>query len=180
MSSSSTAALAKDNLVPSNQLCHNTYVLLKKYRDIVWSLELSVQRLQNDFEKEYGSSIEDYLDTIYLAGAELSGTRLEYHSKCIDRSHKMIKIINHAIGVLRSKHKKGEMYYWILYYSFLSPQQLSDVQEIIEKLSPHIRRISYRSYYRKRQEALNELSTVLWAYTSKDTWKILNEFIPEH
>lgn len=179
MSSSNSAVAAKDIPVTVDNLCHNTYLLLKKYRDIVWSLELSVQRLQNDFEKEYGSSIEDYLDTVFLAGAELSGTKLEYHSKCIDRSHKMIKIINHAIAVLRSKHKKGEMYYWILYYSFLSPQQMGDAQEIIEKLTPHIRRISYRSYYRKRQEALNELSTVLWAYTSKDTLEILNQFIPE-
>jgi hypothetical protein len=175
----SPAAVKKGYQDNASKLCHNTYVLLKKYRDIVWSIELSVQKLQNDFEKEYGSSIENYLDTIYLAGAELSGSRLEYHSKCIDRSHQMIRLINQAIGVLRSKHKKGEAYYWILYYSFLSPQQLEDVQEIIDKLSPHIRRISYRSYYRKRQEAINELSTALWAYTSKDAVDILNEFIPE-
>jgi hypothetical protein len=169
----------KDDQFAANKICHDTTVLLKKYRDIVWSIELSVQRLQSDFENEYGSSIEDYLDTVYLAGAELSGTKLEYHSRCIDRSHQMIKLINQAVAVLRSKHKKGESYYWILYYSFLSPQQLENVPEIVERLAPHVRKISYRGYYRKRQEAINELSAVLWGYTSKETAEILSEFVPD-
>ena len=31
---------------------HNTYLLLKKYRDVVWNLELSVQRVKNKFRIE--------------------------------------------------------------------------------------------------------------------------------
>ena len=34
---------------------HDTWRLLKKYRDVVWSLELSVQQLKKQFEVEYGS-----------------------------------------------------------------------------------------------------------------------------
>ena len=41
---------------------HDTWRLLKKYRDVVWSLELSVQQLKKQFEVEYGSSIEDFLE----------------------------------------------------------------------------------------------------------------------
>ena len=41
---------------------HNTYLLLKKYRDVVWNLELSVQRVRNKFRIEMGSSIEDFLE----------------------------------------------------------------------------------------------------------------------
>ena len=41
----------------------------------------------------------------------------------------------------------------LLYYTYLSPQQLANTQEIIEKLEPHIRDISYRTYFRKRQMA---------------------------
>ena len=50
--------------------------------------------------------------------------------------------------MLRTKHKNGENYYWLLYFSFLSPQQLRNVEEIIEKLRPHIRDISFRTYIR--------------------------------
>ena len=78
-----------------------------------------------------------------------------------------------------ARHKNGEAYYWLLYYSFLSPQQLKNVEEIIENLRPHIRDISFRTYYRKRREAIDALSSVLWGYTSKDSLDVLEQFFPE-
>ena len=148
--------------VADNPLYHDTWKLLKKYRDVVWSLELSVQHVRTKFEIEYGTSIEDFLDSVYLAGADLAGSDIEHHAKCIERSHKMLKLLDSAVELLRTKHKNGEAYYWLLYYSFLSPQQLKNVEEIIETLRPHIRDISFRTYYRKRREAIEALSSVLW------------------
>ena len=55
-------------------LYHDTWKLLKKYRDVVWSLELSVQQVRNRFEIEYGNTIEDFLDSVYLAGADIAGS----------------------------------------------------------------------------------------------------------
>ena len=60
--------------VADNPLYHDTWKLLKKYRDVVWSLELSVQHVRTKFEIEYGTSIEDFLDSVYLAGADLAGS----------------------------------------------------------------------------------------------------------
>jgi hypothetical protein len=161
-----------------NTLYHDTWRLLRKYRDVVWSLELSVQRVRNKFEIEYGSSIEDFLDSFYLAGADLAGSRLEHHAKCIEQSHQMIRLLDAAVELLRKKHKNGEAYYWILFYSFLSPQESRCAEEIIEKLRPHIRDISYRTYYRKRREAIEALSSLLWGYTSKDCKEVLGRFFP--
>ena len=89
---------------------HDTWRLLKKYRDVVWSMELSVQQMKNQFQIEYGSSIEDFLDSIYLAGADLSGTELEDHARCIERSNKMLTLVNNSIELLRTRHKHGEDY----------------------------------------------------------------------
>lgn len=165
--------------VAENPLFHDTWKLLKKYRDVVWSLELSVQQVRNSFQIEFGASIEDFLDSIYLAGADLSGSNLEHHAKCIERSHRMLKLMETAVELLRSKHKHGESYYWILYYTFLSPQQLHSVEEILEKLQPHIRNISFRTYYRRRQEAIDALGGVLWGYTSRDCMEVLEQFFPD-
>lgn len=123
--------------VAENPLYHDTWKLLKKYRDVVWSLEISVQHVRSKFEIEYGTSIEEFLDSIYLAGADLNGSDIEHHAKCIERSHKMLKLLDSAVELLRTRHKNGEAYYWLLYYSFLSPQQLKNVEEIIENLRPH-------------------------------------------
>lgn len=165
--------------ITENPVYHDTWKLLKKYRDVVWSLELSVQQVRNRFAIEYGSSVEDFLDSVYLAGADLSGTDIEHHAKCIERSHQMLKLLDSAIELLRNKHKNGETYYWLLYYSFLCPQQFRNVEEIIEQLRPHIRDISYRTYYRRRKEAIDALSSILWGYTSKDSLEVLEQFFPD-
>ena len=72
--------------VADNPLYHDTWKLLKKYRDVVWSLELSVQHVRTKFEIEYGTSIEDFLDSVYLAGADLAGDR---KSTRLNSSHKV-------------------------------------------------------------------------------------------
>lgn len=168
-----------EDRVTENQLLHDTTKLLKRYRDVVWSLELSVQQLKKSFEIEYGSSIDEFLDSIYLAGAGLEGTDIEYHAKCIERSNKMLKLVQISVELLRTKHKCGEIYYWVLYYSFLSPQEVGSNVEIIEMLRPHLKYISYRTYYRYRRDAIEALSSVLWGYTSKDCIELLEEFFPD-
>ena len=58
--------------VADNPLYHDTWKLLKKYRDVVWGLELSVQQVKRRVQMEVGSSIEDFLESIYLAGVDFS------------------------------------------------------------------------------------------------------------
>lgn len=158
---------------------HDTWRLLKKYRDVVWSMELSVQQVKKEFEIEFGSSIDDFLESIYLAGADLGGTRVESHAQCIERSYQMLTLVNHAVELMRTRHKNGEAYYWLLYYTYLSPQQLHNVDEVIEQLRPHIHDISFRTYYRRRREAIEVLSSVLWGYTAQENLQILAQFFPD-
>ena len=140
---------------------HDTRKLLRKYRDVTWSLELSVQKLRNQFHVEYGTDIEEFLDSVYLAGADLGGTELEHHAQCIERNHKMLTLLDNAVELLRTRHKSGEAYYWLLYYSFLSPQQYQNTEEVIEQLRPHIRDISRATYFRKQEKAVEALSSIL-------------------
>lgn len=157
---------------------HDTWKLLKKYRDVVWSLELSVQQIKSQFQIEYGSSIEDFLDSVYMADADLGGTQIENHARCIERSHKMLLLVGNAVELLRTRHKNGEIFYWLLYYTYLSPQQFRNTEEIMEQLRPHMRDISFRTYYRRRKEAVAALSSVLWGYTTQDSLDVLELFFP--
>ncbi len=172
------AGKRKQRDVTEDPRYHDTRKLLKKYRDVTWSLELSVQRLKNQFHVEYGTNIEEFLDMVYLAGADLGGTELEHHAQCIERSHKMLTLMQNAVELLRTRHKNGEVYYWLLYYTYLSPQQFRNTEEIIEQLQPHIRDISFRTYYRRQKEAIAALSAVLWGYTAQDNLEVLELFFP--
>ncbi len=173
-------AKRKEQKVTENPLYHDTWKLLQKYRDVVWSLELSVQQVKSAFEVEFGQSIEEFLDSIYSAGADLSGTAIEQHARCIQRSNQMLRLLNGAMEILRQKHKNGEELYWILYYSFVTPQKAQNTNEIVDHLRPHIRDISYRTYFRRRQEAIDALSSILWGYTSKECLDVLDHFFPEN
>lgn len=161
-----------------NPLYHDTWMLLRKYRDVVWSLELSVQQVRRKFQMEYGSRIEDFLEPIYLAGVDFADSGIQEHAQSIERSYQMLKLIENAVNLLRSKHKFGETYYWILYYSFMSPHQYRNAEEIIDQLLLHIQDISYRTYYRKRKEAIDAFSSILWGYSSRDSLRLLERFFP--
>lgn len=170
----------KSTIVPEEDpRFHDTYKFLRRYRDATYSLKVVVHQLEAQFQLEYGTSIDDFLDSIYAAGVDLSGTDIAERAKSIERSNKMLKLLDSSVDLLRSSHKHGEQYYWILYYAFLSPQESKNTEEIIEKLEPHIKNISYRTYYRKRHAAIEALSTILWGFTAKETIHILNQFFPE-
>ena len=84
----------------------------------------------------------------------------------------MMRITDTAINLMRRKHKKGEFYYWILYYAYLSPQQCENAGAILQSLETKGISISLRTYYVHRDEAIEILSSILWGYTSQDCEKI--------
>ncbi|WP_195543015.1 hypothetical protein [Massiliimalia timonensis] len=166
--------------LPENPKFHDTWLLLRKYRDVVWGLELSVQQVKRRFQMEIGSSIEDFLDSIYLAGVDFTDNGIEEQARSIEKSYQMLKLLENSVNIMRNKHKHGETYYWLLYYSYLSPQQYRNIDDIIEMLRPHITDISQRTFFRRRKDAINALSSILWGYTSKDSLNLLEQFFPEN
>lgn len=58
--------------------------------------------------------------------------------------------------------QKGEFYYLILYYSYLSPQRFKNTNEILHALEQKGISLSLRIYYGRRKKALEILSSVLW------------------
>lgn len=156
---------------------HNTELLLKKYRDSVWSLEVSASQLNHKFRKEFGMSVDDFLDSLYMAGMDLGSSQLESQAQWLEVTRKMLALVDNAIEIMRMRHKRGEIYYWVLYLTYMTPQQLGH-EEVMEQLAPHVKSMSDRSYYRYRREAINTLGSVLWGYTDRaakaamdDLWK---------
>lgn len=169
----------KNNTQMDDMIFHNTELLLRNYRDVVWSLEVSVFHANTSFLEEYGSSLEDFLEMSYVAGMDVDASDVTARIKSINRSRNMLRIIDSAVELLRKKHRKGEIYYWTLYYSYLSPQELENVEEIVDKLSNYTKDMSRRTYFRKRDEAVLQLGRLLWGYTTKECMEILERFVPE-
>ena len=92
---------AVESKAAENPLYHDTWMLLRKYRDVVWSLELSVQQVRRQFQIEFSSSIEDFLESIYLAGVDFADTGIQEHARSIERSYKMLRLMETAVNLFR-------------------------------------------------------------------------------
>ena len=59
-----------------------------------------------------------------------------------------------ALEIMRNHHKHGEMYYWILYYSFLSPKACDNDQVVLAILQAHNFGVTIRNFYGRRRAAV--------------------------
>jgi len=156
---------------------HDTERLLKIYRDVRWNLKLSMEHHRQDFEFEYGMSVTEYLDDVYAAGVDFAGTKLEHHANSMKRTAEMLKLIDIAAHLIREGNSEGEAFYWVLYYTYLSPLKLSGAEEIIERVQMHIPYMTRDTYYRHRKRATKTFSSVLWGFTTKSEMSILDAFV---
>ena len=98
---------------------HNTQLLLEHYRDVVWSLEVSVFQTNVNFQAEFGNTIEEFLELSYEAGLDLPASDVAARIRSINKSRNMLRIIDSAVALLREKYRNGEECYWVLYYTYL-------------------------------------------------------------
>ena len=156
---------------------HSPERLLKTYRDVRWNLKLSMEHHKQDFEEEYGMSITEYLDDVYVAGVGFAGTKLEHHANSMKRTAEMLKLIDTAAHLIRDHNSEGEVFYWILYYTYFSPLRLNGVEEIIERVQMHIPYVTRDTYYRHRRRAVKTFASVLWGFTTKSEIDALAAFV---
>jgi len=167
-----------DDKVSEEYLYHNTEMLLRKYRDVVWSIEVSAIQAQISFELEMDCKLEEFLEMSYAAGADLSGTQIQEQMRTLEKNKKMLKIIEHSIAIMRKNHQYGEEFYWVLYYTYLSEKPCKTIDEIIDLIAENSRDfISRKTYFRRRIKAIECLSTILWGFTSKECSPVLDEFM---
>ena len=62
---------------------HDTYQFLRHYRDATYSLKVVVHQLEMQFQIEFGNSIDEFLDSIYVAGAELRSEERRVGKECL-------------------------------------------------------------------------------------------------
>ena len=86
---------------------HDTYQFLRRYRDATYSLKVVVHQMEHQFKLQYDNDIDKFLDSIYAAGADLTGSDIEQRAKSIARSNQMLKLLESSItgnAGLRLKH----------------------------------------------------------------------------
>lgn len=153
-------------LSKEDTLYQNTYALLKNYREITWSIKASTVSLKEEINHEFFMSIDEYLNSLYGAGVTKFDIKLENHAKQVETSRQLLSLLMSSIEFIKENHEYGEEYYYILYYTFLYKTKLS-LEQILSSLAKEGYACGYRTYYRKRNEAIETLSIVLWGATMR-------------
>lgn len=146
------------------KMYHNTQLMLKHYRDIVWALECFPKQVAEELDQPL-SDLDALLGAVDTQLA-MGNLRLEHRMQNIKQSRLLLDRINDALMVLRQKPGNGEAMYNIIFQTFVTPEKLTHT-EILYRLN-----ISDRHYYRLRQQAMNILAIRLWTAPagSLDAW----------
>ena len=78
---------------------HDTYQFLRRYRDATYSLKVVVHQMEHQFKLQYDNDIDKFLDSIYAAGADLTGSDIEQRAKSIARSNQMLKLVSRIVQI---------------------------------------------------------------------------------
>ena len=146
------------------KLFHNTQMLLKRYRDIIWTLECFPTNIAEELDKPFHTL--DALISLVSDEIDMENRKLENRLKSISKSRLLIDRFNEALSILKQKPGSGQLMYDIIYNTYVIPEKLTHTQ-LIYRLN-----ISTRHYYRLRSQAINIISIRLWAAPAGelDSW----------
>ena len=152
-----------------NNVYHDVIRLFKIYRAVNWRMQIKVNQVKHRIREEYGTDLDEFLDSIYQAGMDINQDLddMKQRIEVINRSNKFLKLIDEAVELMRNFHPQGERYYWVLYYSYMSARKAENIDEILDLLEPHfpkITRIHRATYFRWREQAFQAVSSILWGY----------------
>ena len=102
---------------------HNTTLMLKYYRDIVWALECFPEQVAEELDRPL-KDLDALLSTVDTQLA-MGNSKLERRLQNVKQSRILLDRINDALTVLRHKPGNGEMMYNIIYQTFIIPEKLS-------------------------------------------------------
>lgn len=164
---------------------HNVIALFKIYRSVSWRMQVQIKQVSHRFRKEYGTDVDEFLDSLYQAGMDLNEDEANIAARveAINSSNRFLKLIDESVELMRKYHPQGERNYWILYYTYMCPYQLANIAEIIHKVESHLPQniqINRSTYFRWRESALKAIDGILWGYEEesrkllehyRDTWQ---------
>lgn len=145
----------------SDALYRHTLRILKFYRSYSWQLKVFTCRVSG-FSEASGTAFAEPLsgEMCRETGVYSEQERQKLRNQ-ISFLSESLSGIDGLVDLIRNYHPYGEQYYWILYYTYLSPKKPECTDEILELLSARGYAIPRRTYFRRRKEAVETLAVLV-------------------
>lgn len=147
----------KNNKMP--KAFHNTGLLLRNYKKIVWLVECFPEFIAT----ELAQPLENIDKLLARVDGELAfgNKKLDKKLESIEKTRMVLELVNDAISVLQ-KMPKGENLYQVIYLTYATQEDLT-IDDILYRLN-----ISRKKYYLLRDQAIALISIRLWTSADKD------------
>lgn len=139
---------------------HNTELLLKQYKNIVWMLDCFPATVAEELEQPL-ENVDELIDRLDLE-MSMGNRKLENRLESIKKTRLALDRVNEALTILKKKPKDGERLYEVLHLTYIADENLTH-NELLYRLN-----LSSRHYYRLREEAIGILSLRIWSAPSAE------------
>ena len=84
-------------------------------------MQIKISQVKRRFHMEYGTDVDEFLDTIYQAGMDVERDLASEKERveAISRSNQYLRLIDEAVDLMRRYHPQGERYYWVACETFV-------------------------------------------------------------
>ena len=147
----------------TKKLFHNTELLLKKYRDLIWILNYYPKEIADELEIPF-TNIKEFIKECDIEQT-IGNSKLEGNLQSLAKTKSLIDRLNEAISAIKEKPEGGEKMYKIIYYTYIC-ENMQNTQAICDNLA-----ISESDYYRSRKKAIDLIGLRLWSTPNEaDVW----------
>ena len=134
---------------------HNTLLLLKHYRDIMWAMNSIPKELREELNIPL-SDLDGLLDRLDTE-MSLENIEMENRLRTIQKSRLLIDRLNQAVNVLKDKPTDGDILYEVIYRTYIGPKPEKITYLIMDM------NLTRRQYYKYRNMAIELISIKLWS-----------------
>lgn len=138
---------------------HNTKLLLKNYRNILWQVGCEIDTIAAELNLPL-TNLDALLSRVDAA-IGMEDKRVEHQLDRLSKTRQLLDRINEALSVLQMKPGNGKLLYQLIYLTYIDQDERRQC-DVLEELN-----ISKRHFYRLKEEAISIISLRLWNVPSE-------------
>jgi len=137
---------------------HNTMLLLKLYRKVIWRIENSITELDIECRTQTNRKLAEFIDSLIEIDPRISAARLNSRLQSIEESKSIIEFIDLALERLKKYPECGSWYHDIIFRVYIDKNKVT-IDELLDEYN-----VSRTTFYREKKKAVNMFGVILWGY----------------
>ncbi|WFD10900.1 hypothetical protein [Tepidibacter hydrothermalis] len=137
---------------------HKTKLLLKIYRDVVWSIEDRVAEIEEEYYEMGSNSLVEALEYLDEYNSNMNRKKLEDELCSVFKSKLLIEIVDKALLKVKKYPDYGDIYFEIIYKQYIQKNKYPE-KYIIQVLN-----FERTTFYKRKKEAIKLMGVALWGY----------------